>query len=105
MRDLFIRFRRSNAFLASLTVFSVTWLGAHWVLGFDGDLSLLNIALSFEASFATCILLDQTLKMGAADRERWDRIEEILLGLKVEVQEIEEELEETFDTGQVADTE
>lgn len=94
MRDLFVRFRRSNAFLATLAGAVTLAALAHFVAHWDPDWSLSNILLSLEASFATCMLLDVTMKMSAEDRARWDRIEVLLRDMAQDVDEIEKELSE-----------
>ena len=82
VRDLFIRFRRSNAFIYSLAAALALWAVAHWGFGFDREASIANLLLSVEASFATCMLLDLQFSMSAQDRARWDRIERELLDVE-----------------------
>lgn len=94
MRDLFIRFRRSNAFLFTLlTAAGLVW-GAHEFYHFDPDWSVSNLWLSLEASFATCMLLDLALRTRDEDITRWDRIERILERMEKEVLDVAEEIDD-----------
>lgn len=93
MRDLFVRFRRGNAFLVTLAGTLVLYEVAHW-FGFDPGRAFINYCLSVEASFATCMLLDQSMSSTEADRVRWDRIERELLGVAEDVEDIQEEIKD-----------
>jgi len=79
IKDLFIRFRKSNAFLYTLIMIVGAWLSVHCAAGFDDHLDWLNLFLSIEASVATCLLLDLQFRMSAEDRRMWARIEKELL--------------------------
>jgi len=79
MKDIFIRFRKSNAFLYTLVAGVGMWWVFHMFYGFDRDMSVANLLLSIEASVATCMLLDLQFKMSAEDRRMWGRIEQELL--------------------------
>jgi len=90
IKELFVRFRKSNAFLYTLVGSIAVWFVCHEFRGFDPDMSVANLLLSIEASVATCMLLDLQFKMSADDRQMWLRIErELTKGLE----EIEEEID------------
>jgi len=83
----FLRFRRGGGFLAVLAGALALVAMAHFVFGFDPDWSVTNLALSTEASVASCLLLDILLKQADADRA-------LLLELRALVARVEEETEE-----------
>ena len=74
LRSFFIRFRRSNAFLYTLLAALAIWVAMHEFAHFDPDMSVANLVLSFEASVATCMLLDLQFRMSAEDRATLQRI-------------------------------
>jgi hypothetical protein len=79
IKELFIRFRKSNAFLYTLVGAVALWWVFHQFRGYDPDMSIANLLLSIEASVATCMLLDLQFKMSSEDRHMWKRIESELL--------------------------
>lgn len=85
MKDLFVRFRRSNAFLYTLLAAAAGYLVAHH-FGFDPDYSIANLSLSLEASIATCVLLDLTFKMNQEDRRQWARMEREILDVSEDLE-------------------
>ena len=91
IRDLFVRFRRSNAFVYALFVACAFWSSCHFFLGFDPSWALGNLLLSLEASFASCMILDIQFKMGTEDRRIWQRIERELLDVAEDVEELDED--------------
>lgn len=68
-KDMFIRFRSGNGFLVVLVCFMIIWYFARHFFNFDNDNTILNLILSFEASVATCLLLDLQLKTTMQDRK------------------------------------
>lgn len=65
----FLKFRRGSGFLLTLCALLAADALAHWLVGFDPDFAITNVCLSVEASVATCLLLDMSLKQSEADRE------------------------------------
>lgn len=92
IRDLFVKFRRSNAFLYTLAAAAIISLIAHFAVSYDPEWSLSNLFLSLEASFASCMLLDLMFRMSGEDRERWDRIERTLNRVERELLDVAEEV-------------
>ena len=68
MKDVWLRFRSSNAFLYTLMAFLTVWFVLRWFFIFDRDNNWLNIILSAEASVATCMILDLQFRSMAHDR-------------------------------------
>ena len=68
MKDMWLRFRSSNAFLYSLMGFMATWFTARHFFQFDADFTLINLILSAEASVATCMILDLQFRSMNNDR-------------------------------------
>lgn len=52
LAELYTRFRGGKPFFVALVAFIGTWLGLHFLLGFDADLGGYNAILSTEASLA-----------------------------------------------------
>lgn len=50
-------FRGSKYFLIALVTFITTWLGLHWLVGFDADFGGINLALSIEASVGMSLFI------------------------------------------------
>ena len=73
-KERFVAFRGGSAFLWVLCAFLVSWFAIKAFLPFDPDNSILNIILSAEASVATCLLLDFSIKNMASDRATFNRI-------------------------------
>jgi uncharacterized membrane protein len=68
MKDLWLKFRASNAFLYTLVACLGIWFVARAVFHFDPENSWLNICLSVEASVATCMILDLQFRGMTQDR-------------------------------------
>jgi uncharacterized membrane protein len=96
MRDLFVRFRGSNSFLGVMIAFVAVWLVSRRVFYFDQDFGMLNLILSAEASIATCMLLDFSLKGMEADRATFAKLLEVADQTKQAVSDMSEDLEEVL---------
>lgn len=88
LKDTFLRYRGGNTFILSLCIFVAVWMLVRFIIiNFDPDNAWLNLALSFEASITTSLLLDLQFKSTMRDRETLARI-------LSETQEIEQAIEE-----------
>jgi len=98
---IYSKFRGSTWFLAILLGTVVLWFLAHGYLGFDKDLGLLNIFLSFEASVSLAFFTMVSDFQNAETKKQTDAMESILhrmeahdQALLAKVDDILEEVEE-----------
>lgn len=94
MKDLWLRFRASNAFLYALATFLVGWFILRAIFHFDPDNGWLNIILSSEASIASCMILDLQFRTMRRDEETLTRLLESERKVISVVTGIEEDLEQ-----------
>lgn len=86
MKDAWLKFRSSNAFLYALLVFLAGWFILRWFYQFDADNGWLNIILSAEASVATCMILDLQFRAMKQDRETFAKILELEQRILIDVE-------------------
>lgn len=82
LKDVWLRFRSSNAFLYTLCGFLVVWFTVRWFIPFDADLTLINLLLSIEAAVATCMILDLQFRALYSDRSTLQHIMSVVDQLK-----------------------
>lgn len=92
LKTWFINFRRGGRFLQVLAAFIVCYMAARYVWRFDPDFGVLNLILSMEASVATCLLLDMSMKQSEADRALMRDIKETVEEEGEDIEEIAEHL-------------
>lgn len=85
--DRYKHLRSSQAFLIGLAMFIATWLAAHWLAGFDPNLSEINLILSTEASLSMALLMMVQDKTDAVLRQL---VEQTLAS----VERVEDEVEQ-----------
>lgn len=88
----FMRFRGGNAFILVFLAFLVAWLilECFGVPGFTTE--NLNLALSIEASLATCLLLDQSQRQADRDHQLLAADLELARKTQDEVQAVHDEV-------------
>ena len=90
-KETFVRIRSGNYFLIICALFLTLWYGLKFIFHLEFLTNdTLNVILSVEATLATSLLLDQSMKQAEADREI---LEEILQ----EEQQISELQEDIFE--------
>jgi len=90
-KENFVKVRSGNYFIIICVLFLTVWYGLKYIFNLEFlNSENLNVILSVEATLATSLLLDQSMKQAEADREI---LEEILQ----EEQQISELQEDIFE--------
>lgn len=88
-KETFVKIRSGNYFLIICAIFLALWYTLKLIFQFDFlNVENLNLILSLEASLATSLLLDQSMKQAAADRE----ILQEILEEEQQTQELQEDI-------------
>lgn len=94
-KEGFVRIRSGNYFIIICTVFLVIWFALKYLFQFEWlNVENLNLVLSLEASLATSLLLDQSMKQAAADRVILNEI----LEEEQEISDLQEVISEEIET-------